>query len=216
MDRCRLLMMALGAATLLCVGVAGASARSFSTSTQTFRAIYRPFLPEEPMREEERNEQFEITSELATIYRCRLTLEGSFHARSIAKVAGALIGYVNRATLAECAFLSTRLLTETLPWHVRYRLFSGVLPNIATLSTSVIGLSMSVTEPMFRTTCLGRSTAEEPFILTWVREPSARLREAEITGSITTGNCPFAPIRLRFSGTTRVPQAIQSTTLTLI
>lgn len=216
MNRCMLLLATLAAATLLCFGVAGASARSFSTSNQTFRTIFSPFLPEEPRREEERNEQFEISSELATTYRCRLTLEGSFHTRSIAKVAEALIGYVNRATLAECAFLSTRLLTETLPWHVRYRSFSGVLPNIVTFRTSIIGLAMSITEPMFRTTCLGRSTAEEPFLLTWIREAGGRLREAELGGSLSTGNCPFAPIRLRFSGTTRVPQAIQSATLTLI
>jgi hypothetical protein len=50
---------------------------------------------------------------------CRLTLEGSLHARTIAKVAGALLGYITRFATGQCT-QGTTILTETLPWHVRY------------------------------------------------------------------------------------------------
>jgi hypothetical protein len=203
MNRCKLLLATLGAVGLICVVAGTASARTFSISNQTWRAIFYPFLEEEERREPELREQIEITSELATTYRCRLTLEGSFHTRTIAKVAETLIGYVNRAALPECSgFMSTRLLTETLPWHVRYRSFSGALPNIVSLSTSIIGFAMSIREPTFRVVCLGRSTAEEPFILRWDREAGGRLREASASGSITMGACPFSPIRVIFGGRT--------------
>jgi hypothetical protein len=197
MNRCKLLLATLGAATLICIATGTASARSFSISNQTWRAIFYPFL------EEERREQIEISNESGTtIYRCRLTLEGSFHSRSIAKVAETLIGYVNRAALGECGFLDTRLLSETLPWHVRYRSFLGALPNIISLSTAIVGMAMSIRDPLTGTVCLGRSTAAEPFILGWEREAGGRLREANASGSLVTGNCPFAPIRLAFGGRT--------------
>jgi hypothetical protein len=63
---------------------------------------------------------------------CRLTLEGSLHARTMAKVAGSLIGYITRVRTGQCT-VGTTLLTETLPWHVRYESFSGTLPNITLL-----------------------------------------------------------------------------------
>lgn len=203
MNRCKLLLATLGAMTLLCVAAGTASARSFSISNQTWRAIFYPFLPEEARREPEQGEQIEITDESGTtIYRCRLTLEGSFHARSIAKVAETLIGYVNRAALGECEFLDTRVLRETLPWHVRYRSFSGALPNIVGFTTAIVGFAMSIREPSSRV-CLGRSTATEPFILRWEREAGGRLSEASASGSITTSAaCPFTPIRLAFGGRT--------------
>jgi hypothetical protein len=65
---------------------------------------------------------------------CRLTLEGSLHTRTMAKVAGALLGYITRVTAAECV---AAMLTETLPWHVRYEGFSGTLPNITLLVVRV-------------------------------------------------------------------------------
>jgi hypothetical protein len=214
MNRCKLLLATLGAAMLICVAVGTASARSFSISNQSWRTIYYPFLPEETLREPEQMEQWEISGPEFVTYRCRLTLEGSFHSRSIAKVTESLIGYVNRATLGECPINDTRVLRETLPWHIRYRSFAGTLPSIVEFTTAIIGFAMSIREP-FAARCLGRSTATEPVFFRWTRE-GGRWREAGLSGSITTSNCPFAPIRLTMGGTTRVPQAIQSTFLTLI
>ena len=63
---------------------------------------------------------------------CAITLEGSLHARTMTKVLNSLMGYITRAEANNCRVVTT-LLTETLPWHVRYRGFSGNLPNITLL-----------------------------------------------------------------------------------
>lgn len=186
MNRCKLLLATLGAMAMLGMLAGAASARSFSSSTQTFRVTWH---------------EFEISDESGAVSAiCPLTLEGSFHARTYAKVAGALVGYINRAGLASTCPFEFRLLTETLPWHVRYRLFSGVLPNIATVAWSVVGFAIRLREPTFGTTCLGTSTATEPLILTYTRIVTP---EVAASGSLTTSCPPFPNLRLRFSGTTR-------------
>lgn len=149
MKRC-MLLATLGAATLLCAAVGTASARNFSLSSQTLRAVWS---------------QLEVSEQFGVTVRCQLTLEGSFHARTQAKVAGSLIGYINRATLGGCPIFEWRLLTETLPWHLRYRQFTGVLPNIVSYSMSLVGFALRIRDSLGRT-CLGTSTAAEPLILT--------------------------------------------------
>jgi hypothetical protein len=61
---------------------------------------------------------------------CEVTLRFSLH-RSIAKVEGALAGFVTeiRVNTAGCNGGRARALTETLPWHIRYISFRGTLPN---------------------------------------------------------------------------------------
>ena len=152
MSHRRLLLAMLGATALLCALAGTAPARNFSISSQTWRATWSAL---------------DVSESLGVTIRCQLTLEGSYHARTFAKVAGTLIGYVNRAALAGCQiFEGSRLLTEALPWHVRYRSFSGPLPNIASYATSIVGFAIQIRDSLGRT-CLGTSTAAEPFILTW-------------------------------------------------
>jgi hypothetical protein len=181
MKRCRLLLAMLGATTLIGVVVGTASARTFSVSSQTFRTVFEP------------RERLEITGSFGT-YRCALTLEGSLHARTIAKVASSLIGYISRSDMAECSsmgLLESRVLRETLPWHVRYRSFTGTLPNISTLAFSIIGFAMQIREGAFNLTCLGTSTAERPFVLTY---------EGRASGTMTT-TCPGGmPLNVSFGG----------------
>ncbi|HEV7772064.1 MAG TPA: hypothetical protein VGO48_02110 [Conexibacter sp.] len=74
---------------------------------------------------------------------CHVTLEGSFHATTWAKVTELLIGYVTRATTGSCS-VGTTVLTATLPWHIRYRGFSGPLPGITLLILRLDRLSMNV------------------------------------------------------------------------
>lgn len=199
MNRCKLLLATLGASALICAAAGTASARTFSSSSQAFSATWS---------------RFEITGAFGT-YTCPVMLAGSFHTRTITKTAGSLIGYVNSASVGVCstAIFETRVLTETLPWHVRYRSFAGLLPNATAISMSVIGFALQVKETAFGIRCLGTSTAEEPLVVNYVRETATgALTEALPSGTITT-NCPggFAP-RLSFRGTTRV----SGPTLTLI
>jgi hypothetical protein len=172
MKLCKLLLAAVGATALLGALVSTASARNLSISNQTLRSQFR-----------EVNFRLPIFTT-----RCQVTLEGSLHTRTIAKVQGALIGYITTARLGPCAAGSATILTETLPWHVRYLAFSGPLPNITDLVINVIGAAFRVREPL-GVNCLSRSTAEEPSIGTFVRDPAAGgvLTTAEIGGTIRTG-----------------------------
>lgn len=200
MNRCKLVLATLGAAVLLCAAVGTASARSFSSSTQAMRATWH---------------EFEIREINGATVLCPLTLEGSMHARTFAKVSEALIGYVNRAVLGPvegCPLFEWRLLTETLPWHIRYRSFSGLLPNIVTIVESVVGFAFQFRESL-GASCLTRTTASEPLILTYARASGGGLTEVTASGS-AAGTCtPFGSNRLSFGGRTR---AIQPTNITLI
>src|SRR4051794_14739384 len=164
MKFCKVLLAALGATVLLGALVSTASARNFSTSSQTLRASFREVRWRLP---------FGITN-------CQVTLEGSLHSRTIDKVPGRLIGYITSAALGSCSSGTATILRETLPWHVRYANFTGTLPNITSLGTNVIDASFRVRET-FTITCLARSTAAQPAIGTFNRDVVGRtLTTAEI------------------------------------
>ncbi|HEX7292593.1 MAG TPA: hypothetical protein VF250_15850 [Conexibacter sp.] len=98
---------------------------------------------------------------------CIVTLEGSFHSRTIAKVRGALIGYLTNARVqhpcngGEAWFLNgVERVGNTLPWHIKYESFRGVLPNIRDIRIQIIGLAI-LTEELFNR-CLWQSTSARP------------------------------------------------------
>jgi hypothetical protein len=120
----RALLALVGATVLLAALVGAASAAHLRTSSQNIRAVWTG-----------------MEFEAGVTIRCPVTLEGSLHSSTIAKTAGALIGYITRAIVGEatCANGRARTLTENLPWHVRYASFAGTLPNITSVSTTIIG-----------------------------------------------------------------------------
>jgi hypothetical protein len=101
----------------------------------------------------------EFTSAAGTV-RCPVTLEGSYHSRTISKVVGSLIGFVTRASIAACTGGTNRLLSETLPWHVRYRGFVGSLPAIDSVAHSIVGMAFNMTVGGLG--CLVTTTATNP------------------------------------------------------
>jgi hypothetical protein len=134
-----LALTALTAAGALASAVGSASARNLSISNQSFRAVWNPLT---------------LTAGGVEI-RCRVTLEGSFHARTIAKVVGSLIGLVTRALVGRpCTGLGEafvfngsevllgRTTENSLPWHIKYLGFNGVLPRFE-------GIRLSLTGPRF-------------------------------------------------------------------
>jgi hypothetical protein len=143
---------------------------------------------------------------------CPLTIEGSLHTRTIAKVAGSLIGFITRAVLGTCTRGSATILTASLPWHVRYASFSGTLPNITQLSTNLTGAQFQIREPAFGITCLasgGTTTG------VYNREAGGALTTAVIGGSSPT-SCGLS---LTLSGTSNsltVLGAATRITVTLI
>lgn len=123
----RLVLSALAASMLLALALSTASASRLSTTNQNFRITWR---------------SLEFAGEGATI-RCPLTLEGSFHTRTIAKVERALVGAVNKANVNSANCTNGTIATfngveryngttspNTLPWHLTYLGFTGTLPNI--------------------------------------------------------------------------------------
>jgi len=106
----------LGAALAMGLAVGSVSANRLSVSNRNFRITWTELM---------------FTSG-ATSISCPLTLEGSFHYWTIAKVERALIGNISRASFgsASCPGGHATALQETLPWHVTYDGFRGVLPRI--------------------------------------------------------------------------------------
>jgi hypothetical protein len=122
----KLILTALAASLLLSAAVSTASARIFSTSNQGIRATWTS-----------------LEFEGGAVIRCQVTLEGSFHSRTIVKVARLLIGAITKAQVKQETCTGGRGSTfngieryrgitpsNTLPWHVTYESFIGNLPAI--------------------------------------------------------------------------------------
>jgi len=109
-------------AFLAAITTAVASAREFESSNQNTRIVFRPVI---------------LHASNGDSVSCTITLEGSFHYRTIRKVEAALVGYITRAIVdtPNCRSgpntgIRAVALTETLPWHITYVDFSGTLPNV--------------------------------------------------------------------------------------
>jgi hypothetical protein len=186
---CRRLICGGLALGVMAVGSGAASARMFSLSATNFRARWSSM----------------AFSEGPTGIRvsCAVTIEGSYHSRTIQKVAGTLIGYVTRAVLNgnTCTGGRATVLAETLPWHIAYDSFIGTLPNITEIRIRMIGESYRI-EPSAGFTCLMRTTTATPglflLLLQGFRWPSFRLVEREIE---VTGFCPSGRITMEGAGT---------------
>jgi hypothetical protein len=99
---------------------------------------------------------------------CPVTLAGSFHSRTISKVAGSLVGYITGATVQRpCSGIGESWAltrgegrSETLPWHIFYTKFQGTLPNITSIELDVESAAFFVELVGLR--CLYLSTAAAP------------------------------------------------------
>ncbi len=108
-------VLAVAAALPLALGVGAASARNLSWSSQTFRMTWT---------------RLDFTTDVLT-GSCPVTLEGSFHSRTLAKVAGTLVGAITAARAKEESCVNGRAHLKNLPWHLTYERFTGTLPNIS-------------------------------------------------------------------------------------
>jgi hypothetical protein len=110
-------LTALMAALLLASALTTASARNLEISNQRFRVTWS---------------RLEFQSSVITL-RCPVTLEGSFHSRTIPKVERLLIGGITRFDIKKDSCTNGRVLAEEehLAWHVTYEGFTGTLPAIS-------------------------------------------------------------------------------------
>ncbi len=181
------------ATTLLALLATGASARNFSTSNQQFRVVWT-----------------ELQFNGGAVIACSLTLEGSFHYRSIVKRERALIGYITAARVrhpceggeawaANGTESHPRLgrLANTLPWHITYEGFVGALPNITQIHFLVRGGRFKI-HTFLNTLCLygdandnitGRAVREARGAITTL-EPVAGRNKARLVVELGSGFCP--------------------------
>jgi len=124
---------ATAALALLAALAATSSARSFSSTSNTLRATWT---------------RLEFTNELGFgTVSCPITLEGSFHSRTIAKTAE-LIGAITRVDIRRpCTGGEATARTETLPWHFTYFGFIGNLPNITSIIFLISRLHYNISLP---------------------------------------------------------------------
>lgn len=146
------LLIGVTAAALMALAAGTAAARSYSLNHQRgWNITWHPVRV--------------LSIEGATVAECDLTLEGSFHESTMAKVRESLVGYVARASASGCGIGGATVLTETLPWHIQYRGFEGTLPSITGIAFNVVGLAMRIREGTIGFECLMRTTSERPLIL---------------------------------------------------
>ncbi|HZV74771.1 MAG TPA: hypothetical protein VFF79_13735 [Conexibacter sp.] len=194
----KLLLAALTATLVMALAVNTASANHFSLSNQAFRVVWSPL---------------NFIGEGSTVrVTCNVTIEGSFHSRTIVKTIGSLVGYVTRAIAGGCTEDSATVLTATLPWHITYEGFSGRLPTISRVR--LLLRHTSFTESIFGglVTCLyadaGTSETENNAGEVLLSSGSANELAADpsirlpfVRGSGLTENCPT---RGGFTGTGQV------------
>jgi hypothetical protein len=135
----------------------------------------------------------------------------------LAKNELSLIGYITRASVSTCQIGGpATVLTATLPWHVRYRGFTGLLPNITELRTTVTGAGMQIMEPSLGLVCLTLTTAGEPIILAFRRETTTTaLTTSEVSGDIAS-SCGIRAHWIGSGGTATVLNSTTRISVTLI
>jgi len=175
----KLLLAVVGATVLLGALVSSASAGRLSNSATTNKATWT---------------RMNFAGGFGTV-ECEVRLEGRFHAATITKTAGSLIGYITAGTVIRCARGGATINAGSLPWHRRYTSFTGTLPNITTINETVTGAEWTIREPTFGITCTVRREASST-IGTYALS-SGTVTTAEVSGESRCGE--FAG---RLSGST--------------
>jgi hypothetical protein len=197
----KILLTALTAALVLGAAVSTASARRLETSNQSYLVNW-------PSLELVARDLFGVSHTV----KCPVTLDGSFHSRTLSKVSGQLVGYITTAEVnnAACTGGHATVLRTTLPWHVRYDSFTGSLPSINGIRVQLIGAAFLVEIPPI-STCLYRSTTESPafgIINRDVETSVGRTLTADSTANIpldtTVPHSSGCPTSGRFQGTGEV------------
>jgi len=93
---------------------------------------------------------------------CPVTFEGSIHSSTFAPVEGLAIGDITRASIggASCTGGRATLLTETLPWSVRYERLVGTLPEITGARIKISGAAIRA--EVGGLACLAQSSETHP------------------------------------------------------
>jgi hypothetical protein len=180
----KLLLTSLAATVVLGLTVGSASARTLSVNSGNFRVTWASL-------------NLSNTAGLGSVVRCPVTLEGSFHSRSIVKVARALIGYVTVARNGTCTGGTATIHNESLPWHLTYESFAGTLPNITEITLLLVGVFFEInngaatcsarTEPRNNAAGIARIDPTTRRITSLAADPSRRIPLTGGLCALTTG-----------------------------
>jgi hypothetical protein len=211
-NRSKILFAALTAAIVLGAAVGTADARRVELSSQNIRAVWSSL-------------KFTGFGGLIQIT-CAVTLEGSFHSKTISKVNGQLVGYITSAAATRpCAggeawvqngteTLPNGTRPTSLPWHVRYDSFEGILPRIESVRLQLVGAGFLIKSG--NNGCLFKSTAAQPAFGNVIIDATGTVtgleaeNESEIPRNTTLeGICPATG---SFEGTASVTQQGSTTT----
>ncbi len=188
-NRSKLLLAGLCTTFLLAAAVGTASANHLSINEQNHRMTWRELI---------------FVFSVGTAVTCEVTLEGSFHSRTIAKVTNALIGHINRASIATCTGGSATVHRETLPWHEPYTSFTAVLPRIETVTIGLIGARFRIRNSV--ETCEVGTTQTEPGLGVIRLGTQGEANSIEARGTIRLGGgflCEFATGSFAGTGTVK-------------
>lgn len=193
----RAVLVVLSVTVVLSLIANAASANHLSSSTRTTRSTWT---------------SLEFVEPLGSTFRCSLTLEGSLHSATISKTPELLVGFITRASVARpCTGGEATVLLATLPWHLRYVGFTGILPNITSFILNMIGFALRWQGSFGN--CLFRSTATQPFRMRYGLNGSHAVASAEASGEIVSseGCGPFGETitgRLKGTSATNTAQTI--------
>jgi len=185
----KLLLAGLCATFLLAAAVSTASANHLSVNEQRHRIVWR---------------EIQWVASAGSTITCELTLEGSFHSRTIAKVANALIGHINRASIGTCRGGSATVHTETLPWHEQYHSFTGTLPRITSVTIGFVGIRWRFRNSVEE--CEAGTTQSEQGLGIIGLGAEGEANSIELSGSVALrGNflCNFATASFRGAGSVK-------------
>jgi hypothetical protein len=204
MSRIFLLRLALLSSAVMMACLSTSAAATFSSSSQTLRATWARLSFQDPF---------------GNTLVCPITLEGSFHNRTFVKGIYNLVGNITRALIGpreQCVGGEATILTETLPWNMRYQSFTGTLPNITSIRFLIANASIRWHSNALGATCLftSRETLAEHLSFTLSREAGGGLTSATTAGEITSNEaCALgARVRERLTGTSTSLTVLNSTT----
>jgi hypothetical protein len=206
----------MGALAAAAIVAAIAGARNLSMSDGNIRATFREF------RSGGSGGSVDI--------RCPLTLEGSFHSRTYAKVRSTLVGQITRAAMGhpctgtggEMYVLNGvevqegRAVPNSLPWHLRYFAFSGTLPRLSSVTFDIVGFSWIY--PPFGEICLYRSTEANPARFVWNVASEGRVTgiQAESTPPVLLNSGGFlCPREITYANSGTIARLNTSTAITI-
>jgi len=175
----KLLLAVVGATVLLGGLVSSASARNLSVSEQRATALWT---------------RWNFSGGFGTI-ECEVKLSRSFHTRTFTKTVNSLIGYVTEGTILRCTRGGITINQASLPWHLRYRSFTGTLPAITGRSETVTGAEWTIREPTFGVTCTVRRESSSMIV-------SYTLSGGTITSAALSGESPCGGFTGRTEGST--------------